>query len=536
MLNRYYSTLSLLALVILVVVPAANAQKVVEPSADPAFYLNNVIAGDTTATGDRAETHYILRSGGIYLTNGEIENEGWPLIIEAEAGAEARPQIVPVTGDGGDSVRPFTPRGDITLRGLYITAMDDLGAVINRIIRVRADGARVIVENCHLDYAGQSAMRFDNEGNKVYIRNSIFSNLGRMDSPDNGRALDMRGNVVDTVWAENNTFYNVTSRPYRSGGGIARYVNFNHNTYINTGQRIGSWEEIIEFRFTNNLILNGGFLGVSVPDDGGEPAALMDLDSLSTDGISDLSNILGSIDTTQIAIIRNNNFWRDPAIDAQLVAIDLDGDGAQDYRMRPLMSGPAQAFLDASGFASTNIEEGVTFNNFLDVNAVLAAQAANRDGVDDTFTDLENRDNPFVDGAIPAYDFGYASTFTSFSASANAQPLGDLTWFGQDIVRTSNDNLETPGSFALLGNYPNPFNPATTIGFELPWTAQVEIGVFDVLGRQVLTLPAETFAAGNASIRLDASNLASGTYIYRITATSVQQQVQTRVGVMTLLK
>ena len=380
MVNRYQPLF--LAVAFLLAGSTAYAQKVVEPSTDPAFYLNNVIAGDTTDTGDRAETHYILQSGGIYLTNGEIENEGWPLMIEAEEGAAARPQIVPVVGDGGESVRPFTPRGDITLRGLYITGMDDLGGVVNRIIRVRADGARVIIEDCHLDYAGQSSMRFDNEGNKLYVSNSVFSNLGRMDSPDNGRSFDMRGNVVDSVVVENNTFYNVTSRPYRSGGGIARYVSFNHNTFVNTGQRIGSWEEVITFRFTNNLVINGGFLGAGVPDDGEPLDALMALDSLSTDALADLRDILGELDTTQTAIIRNNNFYRDPTIDDQLNAIDLDGDGAQDYAMRPLMSPAAQAFIDETGTAETLIEEAVTFTNFAGVDIVLAAQAADRDGDD----------------------------------------------------------------------------------------------------------------------------------------------------------
>lgn len=419
MLNRYYPLA--LALLLVCATPTAQAQKVVEPSADPAFYLNNVIAGDTTATGERAETHYILRSGGIYLTNGEIENEGWPLTVEAEAGATARPQIVPVVGDGGDAVRPFTPRGDLTIRGLYITGMDDLGAVVSRIIRVRADNARVIVENCHLDYAGQSAMRFDNENNKLYVRNSIFSNLGRMDSPDNGRTFDMRGNGVDSVVVENNTFYNVTSRPYRSGGGFVNVLLWNHNTMVNLGQRIGSWEEVGEFVFTNNTVINGGFLGTTRPDDGDTPGALMDVDSLDA-GVM------------QRVLISHNNFWNDPTIVNQLTSLDNDNDGTTDYVMRPLYSGPAQAFVDESGTASTNISEEITFTNFLDASSPLNAMLAERDGNDDTVTDMESRDNPFVDGAIPAYDFAYAETTASFTASQQEQPLGALTWFGLEII------------------------------------------------------------------------------------------------------
>jgi hypothetical protein len=75
-----------------------------------------------------------------------------------------------------------------------------------------------------------------------------------------------------------------------------------------------------------------------------------------------------------------------------------------------------------------------------------------------------------------------------------------------------------PTEFALEQNYPNPFNPATTIRWHLPARARVKITLFDMLGREVVTLVNEQREAGTHSVRLDATGLASGAYIYRVTA------------------
>ena len=95
---------------------------------------------------------------------------------------------------------------------------------------------------------------------------------------------------------------------------------------------------------------------------------------------------------------------------------------------------------------------------------------------------------------------------------------------------------EIPTEFALHGNYPNPFNPSTRIQFDLPESAQVSLQVVDMLGRQVLTLPAKQVEAGaNRTLELSATNLASGHYLYRIIATGAESRY-VKTGRMTLVK
>ena len=75
-----------------------------------------------------------------------------------------------------------------------------------------------------------------------------------------------------------------------------------------------------------------------------------------------------------------------------------------------------------------------------------------------------------------------------------------------------------PKKFALEQNYPNPFNPSTVIRYSLPVTSQVTLKVFDVLGREVVTLINEMQESGYKTVELNATSLPSGVYIYRISA------------------
>ncbi len=75
---------------------------------------------------------------------------------------------------------------------------------------------------------------------------------------------------------------------------------------------------------------------------------------------------------------------------------------------------------------------------------------------------------------------------------------------------------QLPGNFTLHGNYPNPFNPSTTIVYSLPKTANVRLQVYDVLGKEIATLIAEQQAPGEYRIPFNATDLGSGLYFYKL--------------------
>jgi hypothetical protein len=75
---------------------------------------------------------------------------------------------------------------------------------------------------------------------------------------------------------------------------------------------------------------------------------------------------------------------------------------------------------------------------------------------------------------------------------------------------------EIPNEFSLSQNYPNPFNPMTKIKFDINKTSNVNITVFDVLGRHITTLVDDRLSAGSYETQWDATNMPSGTYFYRL--------------------
>jgi plastocyanin len=76
------------------------------------------------------------------------------------------------------------------------------------------------------------------------------------------------------------------------------------------------------------------------------------------------------------------------------------------------------------------------------------------------------------------------------------------------------DNSEK--KFQLLQNFPNPFNPVTTIGYTLPSKDQVRIFIYSIIGNEIGKIKDEVQEMGYHEIQFDASNLSSGIYIYKI--------------------
>lgn len=99
-------------------------------------------------------------------------------------------------------------------------------------------------------------------------------------------------------------------------------------------------------------------------------------------------------------------------------------------------------------------------------------------------------------------------------------------------VATNNENNpDLPTSIFLKQNFPNPFNPSTTISYSLPKAAEVTVKIYNMLGVEIATLQNGFKPSGEHTFTFDASNLSSGIYIYRLVAgnTSITKR-------MTLLK
>ena len=84
------------------------------------------------------------------------------------------------------------------------------------------------------------------------------------------------------------------------------------------------------------------------------------------------------------------------------------------------------------------------------------------------------------------------------------------------ISGTNNTTITTPSEYKLYDNYPNPFNPSTTIKYSVPKSGFVKLEVYDALGRNIKVLENTQKQAGTYEILFDASGLPSGVYFYKI--------------------
>jgi hypothetical protein len=97
---------------------------------------------------------------------------------------------------------------------------------------------------------------------------------------------------------------------------------------------------------------------------------------------------------------------------------------------------------------------------------------------------------------------------------------------GTPTVDISEENEYAPRSFRLFQNWPNPFNPSTTIKFDLPKAGFVSVTIFDINGRVVETLLEKDLAAGIHELNWDSSKRASGVYFCKLSANGKSQIIK----------
>jgi len=483
------------------------AERIVVVTPDSVGVLNNVINGDTLADGQRADlnTVYLLKRNGVYKLTGEIQNPGFHLVIRAEQGEGAMPILQPTAPSGGESQIPFTVLDDLTLEGIYVTSVDDFGRYIERMIRVRSDSTRIVLKSCWLDGTGQSIIRLDNVGTKVYMHDCTISNVGRTFVPNNGRLVDAREST-DSLVITHNTIYNVTSRVLRiSDGRYFRYVDYSHNTIMNVGQRLITFGTTAEARFTNNLIVNPGFLGTY------RNSEYVELDDLPTG----LRSLLGERGVSQTIEIRNNLFFTDPRVAA------IRGDSIDN---QPFYSNDVFRYTSLDSLALLNIytfEEPVFFRNPPALSAGVLQGMIN----DQLFAEnLDNGSSPnwnlfaspfnlLVDNALELpwsfyYNFSYSPSSFAATAATDGGPLGDRNWPLEEIdIVTASSDIPGKDRFRI---YPNPVMNMLWLRSGQPNTL---LCLYDLSGELV-----QQHRLTHQQKSVDVSSLKKGIYLLRLTS------------------
>ena len=148
-------------------------------------------------------------------------------------------------------------------------------------------------------------------------------------------------------------------------------------------------------------------------------------------------------------------------------------------------------------------------------------------------------------GSVPGHGTttqpeNYAYTDKKLNVGTYQYRLKQIDYNGNDeyfsLNNPENVVIGKPGSADISQNYPNPSNPKTKIDYQIPFDGKVTIKIYDVVGKEVVTLVSSTLTAGYYTAEFDGTNYASGIYIYRMEADGTAGQKFTQTKKMVLLK
>lgn len=283
--------------------------------------LHDAVMYDTLADGSHVQNRvYKLLKGGFYWNTDRLDNSGYHLRIEGEAGDPNDPFGNPPViqrhyNDAHDFVddKLIVGNGDLTLKNLYIIHCDDDGVqTAYQPIELSGSGKRFTFDNVIFERSNFAMVAVTNPDNDIFFTNCTFRNLIGEPSTQQWEGRGMSFWIdQDTIIVENNTFFNVEFTPFQLEGGAANYIRFNHNTLINIGRNMAiAGQEWREAYFANNLLVNPfwhgeGYSDVSDPNRDPEtiPAGIW--------GIDDLPSKYGPEEGRRI-LLANTYAWRDP--------------------------------------------------------------------------------------------------------------------------------------------------------------------------------------------------------------------------------
>jgi hypothetical protein len=245
-------------------------------------------------------------------------------------------------------------------------------------------------------------------------------------------------------------------------------------------------------------VMNGTYSAIVKEDGSYSINNIMESDYYFVQSFSDyfVPSYYTSANTAQV-------FWQNA--DSVYIDSDLDSMNIDMPRDSSLGGGNASGIVNITAGADSSTD------------VIIYAQSAgdNSSIFNYTFPNQEGSFNvPFlpygsyrlVAQKIRYYD-GYSSVFTIDSQNTS---IGNL-----NITLSPNfvDDPFIPDDHVLLYNYPNPFNPSTTIEFYLPFSSNIELKIFDMLGEEIKVLLKDHLFPGTHNIRFDAAGLSSGVYL-----------------------
>lgn len=457
--------------------------------------LNDVIYGDTTATGERVDdnTVYILEGNGLYPVTSYIRLDV-PLQIKGNVAAgEALPKIFPQPDNDGNYPQVIRSTGDITLENIY---MSNKNGDVSKWGGFRAEGYQSTVSliNCHLEYDRACALQLRADSITIIMDSCIVSKMGNQNLfQGNGRLIDTRGFEVEKIKVTNTTVYLCIDRIIRTmGAGDVWDFEFDHNTVVHNQGRHGLFQlgNIHKAKITNNLFVNPMYGGAhpmteeqTHPDS--DNMYLVTADTINSD--------------TEFTISNNVVGWTQDVIDYWASNDSVSKPG----NLAPIIADEMGATAAEAAFT----EELVTFTS-MPAMPISFLEAIYAD------PNAESHPGNFTDNiGIGNID----ATYNNDAAAATGDENGSFVGSGQWPVYPDQVSVfNTQASGLTIATYPNPASGIANIEFEIATAANVEVSLVDVSGKVIDVLANEYMAAGANNVTINATNYEQGLYFVQV--------------------
>jgi hypothetical protein len=455
---------------------------------------------------------------------------------------------------------------DLTIKNCALVPGANDGSLGWDVAYTNASNLKLVFDNCIMEHTRWIFVLVDSLYCNVTFRNCYFVNMTGQPCRRSGGVFDCWPNL-DTLLVENCTHINACGSVYRfrESDEFKRII-INHNTFIDCAGYVfmnpGFQSNV---SLTNNIFVNSNvepYPGIHNIDFGEQdPDWLpMGLVNVYPDS-ADVAN-----NTPRKFLCQDNLVYWNPYlanIDSILDANKVDN--LTDWRSQMIImnSRTDSVFKHIGRFSTTPYSYCVTdtwkeeMPHFTDSKDLFTTQlpilkAYALATIDTNIADygpasllpdwrLVNTGSDkyvYPDWPIPV-DLSYSDAGLQ-TAGLGGFPVGDLNWFPTQktawlaqrtaeyaqiqtalngAVPAAVKNINAlPAEYTLHQNYPDPFNPSTTIAFSLPRSASASLKVYDMLGREVATLVNGYTTSGMHEVQFNAANLASGIYLYRLTS------------------
>jgi parallel beta-helix repeat protein len=350
------------------------------------------------------------------------------------------------------------------------------------------------------------ATEFNVQTDGIYAQRNSFNTYDGNNIVISNRHKDQHCDAIQFFQETSATVKNNYVEQNNSKGGNAQgiYCSENHGTFRifnNIGYGMSTTSSLIKFTNSSStytgraeIIGNTLYGGRGALVQSNDPNLIFKNNIIVTTGSLPLVSFARTLSSTSNI---NNNLYKRSGSGSTVVVYKGSGYTISKWR---------SAGFDRSGMEADPRFVSISSKDF----KLTSSSPALNKGV--------NLSSPFnIDRVGTKRPYGNQSDIGAFEMKILAKGGNDNEPLETEITEELTEDL-TPEVFALAQNYPNPFNPTTTINYSLPENSDVSLKVYDITGSEVVELVNTAQNAGNHQVNFNASNLASGTYIYILRA------------------